>query len=249
MNRNVLDFERGVIRPVACLKGGWALIKDQYWLFLGIILVGVIIMSAVPFVLIGPMMVGMYLCLFRRMRGEPVEFGDLFKGFDSFIQGLIAAAIQMVPIIVVMVPLYLIFLAVMFTSMPRSGRTMDPSEGSAFVFRIIGLELVFFVIIMAMSVVVGIFFMFAFPLIADRKLSGLDAVKTSVKAGMANFGGILGLLLLVAGLGTVGALCCYVGAIFIMPISFASYAVAYRAVFPELPQNLAMPPPPPANWA
>ena len=241
------QFRTGVIQPVECLKEGWALIKDQYWLFLGIVFVGIFIGSAVPIVLIGPMMVGIYLCFFRRMRGEQVEFGDLFKGFDFFVQGLIAAVIQMIPMIIVMLPSYLIFVVLMLTSMPR-GRTMDPSDGSAFVFRILGFELVFVVIIMAVSIVAGIFFMFAFPLIADRKLSGLDAIKTSIRAGMANFGGILGLMLLTAGLGIVGVLFCYVGAILVMPISVGSYAVAYRSVFPELPQNLAMPPPPPANW-
>src|ERR1700686_3169618 len=103
MSQNALDFERGVIRPVECLKGGWELIKDQYWLFLGIVFVGIFIGSAVPIVLIGPMMVGIYLCFFRRMRGEQVEFGDLFKGFEFFVQGLIAAVIQMIPMLIVMV--------------------------------------------------------------------------------------------------------------------------------------------------
>jgi uncharacterized membrane protein len=77
----------------------------------------------------------------------------------------------------------------------------------------------------------------------------VDAVKLSIKAGKANFGGILGLLLLNAGLGIVGVLCCYVGVFFIMPVSFASYVIAYRRVFPERSQNFASPPPPPANWA
>jgi uncharacterized membrane protein len=91
--------------------------------------------------------------------------------------------------------------------------------------------------------------MFAFPLIADRGLSGLEATKLSIKAGKANFTGILGLLLLNVALGIVGVLACYVGVFFIMPVSLASYAVAYRRVFPEVSQNFASPPPPPANWA
>ena len=32
--------------------------------------------GAVPIVLIGPMMCGLYLCLFAQMRGQPVEFGE-----------------------------------------------------------------------------------------------------------------------------------------------------------------------------
>jgi hypothetical protein len=242
------QFRTGVIKPVECVKEGWALIKDQYWLFLGIVFVGILVGSAVPIVLIGPMMVGIYLSFFRRMRGEPVEFGTLFKGFDYFAQSLIAALIQMIPMVVVLIPSYIIFFAVMFTSMPRNGR-MEPDDASRFAITILGTEAVFLVIILTVAIVVGIFFMFTFPLIADRNMSGLDAIKLSIKAGKANFGGILSLLLVNMGLGIIGVLCCYVGVFFLMPVSFASYAIAYRRVFPEISQTFASPPPPPASWA
>lgn len=249
MTPDNIQFRTGVIKPVECVKEAWALIKDQYWLFLGIVFVGVFIGGAVPIVLFGPMMVGIYICLFRRMRGEPVEFGTLFKGFDYFAQSLIAALIQMIPMVVIMVPFYLIMFVLMMTSMPRGGGRMDPDETTRLMFTFFGFELVFVVAIVAVAIVVNIFFMFAFPLIADRDLSGLDAVKLSIKAGKANFGGIFLLLLLNAGLGLLGVLACYFGVFFIMPISLASHAVAYRRVFPEVSQNFGSPPPPPANWA
>ena len=248
MNPDATEFRTGVIEPVACLKEGWALIKDQYWLFFGIVLVGLLIGGIVPIVLMGPMMVGIYLCFFRRMKGEPIEFGTLFKGFDYFAQGLIAALIQMIPMVVVMVPMYIVWLIFFFTSMPRDGR-MDPDDAPAFFFTLIGLELVFFAVVIVVSIVANIFFMFAFPLIADRNLSGLDAIKLSIKAGKANFGGILLLLLLNAGLAIVGVLACFVGMYFIMPVSFAANAIAYRRVFPETVQSFASPPPPPQSWA
>jgi hypothetical protein len=243
------QFLTGVIKPVECVKEGWALIKDQYWLFLGIVFVGIFVGGAVPLVLIGPMMVGIYMCYFRRMRGAPVDFGLLFKGFDYFAQSLIAALIQMIPMVVVMVPAYIIMFALMMTSMPRGGRSMDPEASSRFIFTFLGFEFVFVIVMIAVGLTVGIFFMFAFPLIADRGLSGLDATKLSIKAGKANFGGILSLLLLNFAMGILGILACYVGVFFIMPISLASYAMAYRRVFPEISQNFASPPPPPANWA
>ena len=249
MTPDNIQFRTGVIKPVECVKEGWALIKDQYWLFLGIVFVGIFVGGAVPIVLIGPMMVGIYICFFRRMRGEPVDFGLLFKGFDYFAQSLIAAVIQMIPLIVVMVPAYIIMFALMMTSMPRGGGRMDPDASSRFLITFLGFELVFVTVICAVGIVVGIFFLFAFPLIADRGLSGLDATKLSIKAGKANFGGILSLLLLNLAMGILGVLACYVGVFFLMPISLASYAVAYRRVFPALSQNFASPPPPPANWA
>lgn len=242
------NFRTGVIQPVECLKEGYALIKDQYWLFLGIVAVGMLIGGAVPIVLIGPMMVGIFLCFFAKMRGEKVEFGLLFKGFDYFVQSLIAALIQMIPMAIVMVPAYLIMVLLMIAQAPHNGR-MSSEESSTFAVTLIAFYLIFVVVIIVVAIVVGIFFLFSFPLIADRNMSGLDAVKLSIKAGKANFGGVLGLLLLNFGLGILGAFACYVGAFLIMPITFAGNAVAYRRVFPDVTQTYPSPPPPPASWA
>jgi uncharacterized membrane protein len=249
MTPDNIQFRTGVIKGSECVKEAWALVKDQYWLFLGIVFVGVFIGGAIPIVLLGPMMVGIYLCFFRKMRGEPVEFGTLFKGFDYFAQGLIAALLQMIPMVIVMVPMYIVMFVLMMSSMPRGSGRMDPDDASAFMFTFLGFELVFVVVILTVAIIVTIFFIFAFPLIADRNLSGVDAVKLSIKAAKANFGGVLGLILINVGLGILGVLCCYVGAFLVAPITLGSYAVAYRKVFPETSQTFASPPPPPGNWA
>ena len=241
------DFRVGVIKPVECIKEGWALIKEQYWLFFGISIVGMLIGGAVPIVLLGPMMAGIFLCLFQRQRNQPVEFALLFKGFDLFVQSLIVTVFKVIPIIILMVPFYVIMMAVMFTTMPRGGSR--PEDSSAFMMSFFGLEMVFLVVMMVVSILIEIFFMFAYPLVVDRKLSGLDAVKLSFKAGKANFGGVLGLLLLNALFGFIGVLCCIIGVYFWLPVSFAAMSVAYRRVFPETTENFPVPPPPPASWA
>lgn len=241
------DFRVGVIKPVECIKEGWAMIKDQYWLFFGISIVGMLIGGAVPIVLLGPMMAGIFMCLLDRQRKQPVEFGLLFKGFDFFVPGIIVTVIKMIPIVILMVPFYVIMMAVMFTTMPKG--SSSPEDSSAFVMGFFGVEMVFFVVVMVVSIVVEIFFMFAYPLVVDRKLSGLDAVKLSYKAGKANFGGVLGLLLLNGLFGFIGVLCCIIGVYFWLPVSLAAISVAYRRVFPETTENFPVPPPPPASWA
>jgi len=245
MNPNTEDFNSGVVSPVECLKEGWAAIKDRYWLFLGLALVAMLIGGAVPIVLIGPMMCGLGLCLFAQMRGQPVEFGVLFKGFDYFVQGLVAAAIQTVPILIVLIPSYAIIFAFSIATMPhdRSAREQGPPAGF-----FIGMML-FVLVMMVVSLAIHLLFVFAYPLIVDRKLSGWDAIRLSARASMKNFGGMLGLILLNALLGVLGVLACYVGVFFVMPISFASYAAAYRRIFPDIAPSLASPPPPPASWA
>src|SRR3712207_6027915 len=99
------EFNRGAVRPMECMREGWALIKDQYWLFLGMSVVALFIGSAVPLgILMGPMMCGLDLAFFRRQRGEPVTFDLLFKGFDYFKESIIATLIQVVPMLLVLLP-------------------------------------------------------------------------------------------------------------------------------------------------
>lgn len=241
------DFRVGVIKPVECIKEGWALIKDQYWLFFGLTLVAMLVGSAVPIVLLGPMMIGLFLCLFEKAGRRPFEFGLLFKGFDHFIAGLIVTAIKVVPVILIMIPFYIVMFGTMMANMPRNHAT--PEDMSRFMTSFFGIEIVFITVLMVVTICVEIFLMFAYPLIADRKLSGMDAVKLSFNAGKANFGGILGLLVLNALLGILGVFLCFVGAYFYLPIAFAAQAVAYRRVFPEVPETFVPPPPPPASWA
>ena len=77
-------------------------------------------------------------------------------------------------------------------------------------------------------------------------MSGIDAVKLSAKAALANFWPLLGLLLLNGLIGFAGVLLCYVGIFLALPVTFAAIAVAYEQVFGlgEV-QGPILPPPPP----
>src|SRR4051812_15369261 len=102
MTQNLPTFNRNVVQPMECLKAGWALVKEQYWLFVGIMAVGILIAGVVPMgILMGPMMCGIYLVLLQHMRGRPIEFGMLFKGFDYFVESLIATLLQFVPVLLI----------------------------------------------------------------------------------------------------------------------------------------------------
>lgn len=237
------EFRRKAVEPVVCIKAGWNLIKNQYWLFVGITAVGILVGSVVPFgILLGPMMCGIYLTLFKTKRGQPIEFGDLFKGFDSFGDSLIATLLHLVPVLVIFVPSYIVFYIGLIFMMPRNGEP-DPTA----LFSFFGLFAIFWLVMMVILIIVSVGFTFAYPLIVDRRLSGLNAVKLSIKAGMANFWQLLGMLLLNGLVSFVGLLFCYVGAFLVLPITFAAIATAYEQVFGlaegELQPNL--PPPPP----
>jgi hypothetical protein len=238
-----IEFKRNAVEPVECLKDGWELIKSQYWLFVGITAVGFIIGSFVPLgILMGPMMCGIYLALFQTRRGQPIEFGILFKGFDYFGDSVIATLLHMIPIVIVFVPSYLLFYVGLFVMMGQSGGEPNPGMMLGY----FGFFAVFWLVLMVVLIALSVVFSFAYPLIVDRRLSGINAVKLSIKAALANFWRMLGLLLLSGLLNFVGVLFCYVGVLFVLPIGFAAISRAYEQVFGlagDIQPNL--PPPPP----
>ena len=243
---DTLDFRSGAVKPIECLKSGYELIRSQYWLFVGISAVGMIIASLVPFgILMGPMMCGIYLTLLKQRRGQPIEFGDLFKGFDYFGESLIAALLHIVPMFVILVPTYIIFYVSMFAMMASQGGR-EPDAGVVLGF--FGFWGIILLVVIVAIIGISIIFTFAYPLIVDRRLSGFDAVKLSAKAAFANFGGLLGLSLISGLMGFVGVLLCYVGAFLVMPISFGAIAMAYEQVFGLSEGTVQNVPPPPPSF-
>jgi hypothetical protein len=237
-------FKRGVVEPMYCLKTGWGLVKDQYWLFVGMAFVTYFLGGMVPFgIVLGPMICGIYMALFRRRRGEFVEFGILFKGFDYFGESVVATLIHYVPMVIVIIPFYIVLYGGMFLILPRQGGG-DPDPSSLFAW--IAVLIVLGLVLMVFIILISILFMFSYPLIVDRKMPGIEAAKLSAKAAIANFWSLLGLLLLNGLIIFGGLLLCYVGILLALPVSFAAIAVAYEQVFGlGEGQGPNLPPPPP----
>lgn len=246
MSTPELVFKRKAVEPTECLKTANALIKGQYWLFVGMCAIGILIGSAVPLgILMGPMMCGLYLSFFKRRRGEPIEFGTLFKGFDYFAESVIATLLHVVPIVIVVVPAYILFYVFFILSVAVQGNDPNPAA----MFGVMGMFFLFYIVVIILVIFISIGFTFSYPLIVDRKMRALDAIKLSFRAAMANFGRLLILYLLNALLALGGMLLCYVGMFLVFPITYGAIAVAYEQVFglsdgSEPAANL--PPPPPA---
>lgn len=246
MSTPQLVFQRKAVQPVQCIKEAWALIKDQYWLFVGIAAVGMLVGSAVPMgILLGPMMCGLYLCYFKRMHNQPFEFGLLFKGFDYFGPSLVATLLHVVPIIIIIVPAYLLFYVGFVLSIAVQGNEPNPAAALG----VMAMFVVFYIVMVILIILVSIGFMFSYPLIVDRQLGAVDAIKWSFRAAMANFWGLLGMSLLTGLLACAGVLLCYVGMFLIFPIQYGAIAVAYQRVFglsEAAPLSPHLPPPPPS---
>lgn len=239
------SFTTGEIKPVECMKQGWEMIKDQYWLFFGITLVGLLVAGAIPIVLIGPMLCGIYYCLLRRYDGGKIEFGDLFKGFDYFLPSLILSLIIGGIGIVVGFIIFTPTFAFLFAAMNKRG-DLDPDYAFPFMIFTCVMALIFGVVIACAHALL----IFSHLLIVDRKLQGWDALKLSAKAAWQNLNGVVGFILLQMGLGIVCYLLCIFPVYLFLPVAYAGTTVMYRRIFPPLGGAVDYGvPPSPANYA
>jgi hypothetical protein len=229
-----VEFRTGVIRPIECFKEGWELIKDQYWLLFAISLVGVLIGGASMYILLGAMICGIFYCYFQKIDGKTLKFEDLFKGFSYFVPSLLLMLVVIIPTIVLMAIIYVpLIIAV------AAGKNLNSDELLTIFLGGLAVDIVFTIIMVCFHTLL----MFAFPLVVDRNLPALQAIKLSIRAVWANLSGVAGLFGVGFVINILGALACGIGAYFVIPIVISGNIVAYRKVFPS-GQNPNQPPPP-----
>lgn len=89
--------------PSAAVKGGlgdaWALLKPNVVTFAIAFLIAGIVGSVSFGICMGPMMGGLVGMVLKAKRGEKVEIGDLFKGFERFVDYLVVSLVGIVPIV------------------------------------------------------------------------------------------------------------------------------------------------------
>lgn len=246
------EYVSGAISPGDCLSNAWDMLKRNYGMFLGIALLALVITGCIPcfnIFLMGPVMGGVYFVVLRDMRGEPVDFGMMFKGFEKFVPLMVVGLLQSIPGIVAQIFQYTIdFSRIMIDA--RRGGGMDfyqassgdlaLSSGLVIVSIVVGL--VFFVIGIAWWAA----FFFAIPLVMEHDLGPVDAIKLSASAAVNNLGGLIVLLILQVLVAIVGLLLICFGLFFIsIPVIYLSNAFAYRQVFPYFQRQMNMTPPPP----
>ena len=232
---NEFEIRTGVIKPVEIYKEAWGLIKGQYWLVFGIVIVGMLVGSVIPVVLIGPMMCGIFMCLFCLTVGKPLKFEDVFNGFPFIWKSLPISLAIMAPILVFIVVIYIPMIG-----MAVAGSRMSESEVLPFIVGVLIFEMVFAVIMVCIHTLL----MFAFPLVADRGISAFEAIRLSAKAVWRNLAGMAGLLGVGMVVVFVGYLALCVGVYFTIPLIIMAQAVAYRKIFPARPPQFLDPPPP-----
>lgn len=223
-------YQRVPIRPMDCLSESWDLLSGQYWTFFGISLVGMLLQSVVPLnILTGPMMCGIFIAWFQLVKGKTISFDTLFKGFDFFGDSLIASLILVGVVFVVLIPSYVL----LFAGIAISAAAGQENPEIMGLVTLLAISLFMLVILTVMTVLMTLF-IFVYPLIVDRKLKAIPALKTSAAAAWANIWGVAGVLGLTSLIATIASLFCIVPVFFVIPWCLGAVGIAYRRVFPEI---------------
>ncbi len=220
-----LAYRSVSINPIDLMSRTWTLIQDDYLLFLGITFLAWLIGSYVPFyLLLGPMVCGTYYAYLKKMRGEKVELGDLFKGLDWFADSLIVSLVLLGITIVVLGFSYLF----MFAGIIGIGAMGE--EAAPLVIMYLGLAVL---VIMVLALLIMVPFAFAYPLISEQGLEAGEAMQVSFAAARANLFGIIGLIVVITIVHLVASMLCFLPLFLVFPITYGSAAVLYSDVFPE----------------
>jgi len=231
------NFNRGAVRPIQCLSDGYEMLKGQYGAFLGVMIVGFLIIlvgACIPLSpLLPPMICGLYLCVFAMMHRQPFNTSTLFKGFEFFGQSFLASLVVTIPIFVLsfIMQIGLGGLGAVVDTL-KVNKNPRPEDIFPILFGFFGFILGMYLLIVVVALILGTLTAFVYPLIVDRKLGAIDAIKLSFRAVMGNFFGVVGLMLLGQLIIIAGVMFFYIGALLVAPIVFAAWAIAYRRVFP-----------------
>ncbi|MEZ5344027.1 MAG: hypothetical protein R2681_00595 [Pyrinomonadaceae bacterium] len=223
-----IQFNKGAVNIGECISKGWEILKPNYLIFfaIGVLLV---ILGCIPFVswfLVGPMMVGIQYGLLKQYRGEQAGFGDLFAGFNKLISAVVIGFLFILPGIVLNTYNLSFRIAQLLA-------IYNPNELTAGMATLVGFVSFAVNSLAAIgSVLFGITFVFAPPILAEKDLSLTDTIKLSARAGWSNFGGLFLLFLVLGLIMFAGLLALCIGFLFVLPLIYAAFAVAYRQVFP-----------------
>jgi len=223
------EFNTSAIKPVECLKEAWQLIKSDYWLLFAISLIGAMIAGLTIYVLLGAMVCGIIGVYLKKIDGGEVKFENLWDGMKYAVPSIPIALFFIIPVVVYVTAAFFTIYSPLIT-LAVMGEHVDTSVlWGTFLFAIA----IDVVVAVGMTVIHSLI-IFAFPLLVDRNLGAIDAIKLSARAALKNIGGIAGLIVLQFGIVLLGEMALCVGIYLTIPILTATSLVAYRKVFPKL---------------
>lgn len=224
------DFQAG-----AMISESWKLVKGNLWPCIGVTLLCYLIMvGAGQIPLLGllaaffvqtQIMSGLNYYFLKQFRGEEANLNDAFTGFR---RGFWQQALYMVIVMGVFIVLMLAMMIPAFVIAFATSGGKSPNEGPfviALVIAMIPFALAVWYLMLS--------WIFAPLLIVDKGLKAVEAMKLSWRVVRLRFWKLLGLFFLVGLLCMAGFLALIVGAIFVLPLAFATISRAYEEAFGE----------------
>jgi hypothetical protein len=217
---------------IDAMRMGWRLLMSDFWmlwllaLVLFAVLMGVGLVSCcllclaplVAFFVQPPLEAGLFKALKGRIDGAAVNFNDLFAAFPECYWPAVLAGLPAMAIDGAMQMVQLPVRIAVQCAEPLSQELHWPAE--MLIPVIIGTAGVVLLLIVAL-LIFRMFFAFSMLAIWDRKESGVEAIKLSMRLVKGHFWAVLGLSLLFVLIGfvatIVGALACLVGMLITIP--------------------------------
>jgi hypothetical protein len=225
----------------SCFVRSWNLYKSEFGLiFFTTLVITIAAGAASGFPYIGPVIGmllngvlygGLYFFYLKLIRGQKAELPDAFEGFKTSLGPLILAGL--VTNVLIVAAFMIAALPSLFTVVPVLIRYAEnPEMAPDILLTALGigsvLNLVFCILVV---LALYLLWIFAFPLIMDRRMDFWPAMEASRKTVMANLGTMTGLLLVGILLGLIGVLACCIGIFFTLPIFYGAVAYAYEDLF------------------
>ncbi len=175
------------------------------------------------------LLAGLVAVALKQLDGRPWTFADFFAGFQGRFYGKILLN-SVIMNLMMLPPNIALFLLMNVSMTPTSPMPVEMLLGIlAFAVLYCLVAIYFFVRL----------FYFSVPLIMDRRLSAIDAIKGSWTLSSDHFWPLFGTYLVLSLLAGVGAVACYVGALFTIPLSLLVYVAGYldmAGIDPPLPR-------------
>ncbi|WAS04443.1 hypothetical protein LQF76_10460 [Gloeomargaritales cyanobacterium VI4D9] len=204
------------------ISRGWELLQPKLGIFIGYVAVifGInLVLGFIPFIgsivssVISPVLnAGLFIVAYKHLLGEPVEFGDFFKGFEkvAFLLVALVQGLMILPgFIFLIVGIYL---------------------GENFYGFLNLLILLGFIYLIVSGIYVGIAYSFAQLFIIDQDLGFWPAMEMSRQLVTKNFFPMFGFLLLLGLINLGGALLCGFGLLLTIPLTYCAMTVAYMDI-------------------
>lgn len=204
--------------------------------------------NTIVFTISGVLFCGIYKALSLNSSGETANFSDLFGEFNKITPCLIVAVLtSLFQFVLGLTGLFVgatIGISALSTGILMSDGKMNPALFGGLLAGIGIFVLVYLIISLVFSALTT----FVYPLIVEKNLSGGEAIRLSIKSGLANIGGLILLFLLLGLMAFGGILLCGIGLLFVLPITTAAVFAAFQNVFGKADNFRQNTPPPPPNF-